>query len=159
MISKESTVAEATKACPYCARQILSAAITCKHCGTALAAGPPPKAPGGVNLLLLPVRPALVVPAIVVVLVALVGGIMGTWIEQTRTISGGGFTDKDVSNIENDIRARLSDRGTKVIDVQLTRESPTRLTGLANLRVLGIPVNKTCTVTIGKDRQSIWRCK
>jgi len=152
-------VAEAAPACPYCAEQVSSAATTCKHCGSALDAGAPPRPPAGPNLLFVRVRPALVVPAIVVVLVVLAGGVMGTWMEPTRTISGDGFTDKDVTNIEGDIRARLSGRGSKVIDVQLIRESPTRLIGFANLRVFGIPIYKTCSVTIGRDRQSIWRCR
>lgn len=152
-------MATATQACPYCAEQIPSVAIKCTHCGSALDAGPSPEPLAVSNLLRLRVGPALLVPALLVVLVLLVGAVLGTWIQQTRTISASGFTDEDVTNIENDIRAHFTDRGTKVTDVQLIRESPTRLAGFAKMRMLGIPVTKSCTVTIGRDRQSIWRCR
>ena len=105
-------------------------------------------------------RPIIAIPA--VILLGLLGlAVAANW-NHTRTLSGNGFSDADVANIEQDIRTQLAARrGLKVVDVELIKQSPNLLTGFAKVRVplLGI-ITKSCSATRGEDgQQSIWQCK
>ena len=79
---------------------------------------------------------------------------------QADPVSVRGFTDADVALVEQSIRTEFARRnGLKVADVKLTKESPTRLTGLVKVNVpsLGM-VEKACTATLGDRGQPIWEC-
>jgi hypothetical protein len=147
-----------TKACPYCGEQILAVAVKCKHCGSMLG-GPAPRAATTMVTNQLKLRPGFLVALLIIV--ALIGvGWAHNW-SQTGTLSGHGFSDTDISNIDQAIRAELSKSpGVAVEDVQLLRESPRRLTGFAKIKVplLG-NVSKSCTATMGDDGRSFWQCR
>jgi hypothetical protein len=104
-------------------------------------------------------RPAFLVA--LPIIVALIGlGWAHNW-SQTGTLLGHGFSDTDISNIDQAIRTELSKtRGVTVEDVQLLRESPRKLTGFAKLKVplLG-NISKSCTATMGDDGRSFWQCR
>jgi len=75
-----------------------------------------------------------------------------------------GFTDADIEQTKKNIREEFENRpGVKVADVQLIKESRNKLTGFVKLNtsVLGVSVDatKSCTATMGENRQYIWRCE
>ncbi|HEY1724549.1 MAG TPA: hypothetical protein VGF89_03930 [Steroidobacteraceae bacterium] len=146
-----------TKACPYCGEQILAVAVKCKHCGSALDGA----APAGVK------NPHSILPGLrtlgIIVLALVAAGLLYTWY-RNGVLPGQGFTDADITRVENDIRTQFATReGWKIEEVQMMRESPRKLTGFAKVKVpiLG-SINKSCTATYGdssKGSQYIWECK
>jgi hypothetical protein len=88
----------------------------------------------------------------------------GSWLynwSQTGSLTGHGFTDADVTRIEQSIRGEFGKRsGVTVDEVHMVKESPTKMTGFAKIHVplLG-SINKACTATMGDNGQSIWQCE
>jgi hypothetical protein len=79
---------------------------------------------------------------------------------QTGPLSVRGFTDGDVALVEQSIRTEYPRRiGLKVVDVKMSRESPTRLTGSVKVDVpsLGV-IEKACEASLGDRGQPIWQC-
>lgn len=75
-----------------------------------------------------------------------------------------GFSQEDIDTTKKSIRSEFEKRdGIKVVDVQLIKESPKKLTGFVTLKMnlLGTPleVSKTCTATMGEGSQYIWQCE
>jgi len=142
-----------TKPCPYCGEQTLAVAVKCKHCGSAIGS-----ASNAVKSQF-KMRPMFSILALIVV--SITGAVFAYNWRQTGTVSGQGFTDADISNIELSISAQFAkpDRVT-VENVKMIRESPNRLTGFVKLRMplLG-SIQKTCTATYGDRGTSIWQCK
>ena len=94
------------------------------------------------------------------IVVAVIGGGWAYNWSQTGSVTGVGFTDVAVTNIEQDIRNQLgSRRGVAVLDVQMVRESPRALKGYAKIKVplLGA-LTKSCSATMGDDGRSFWQC-
>ena len=60
-----------------------------------------------------------------------------------------GFSDKDIQNIKEQIKAEAGKDGTEVVDVQMYRESRTKLVGWVKIKVplLG-EISKHCTATL-----------
>lgn len=142
-----------TKACPYCGEQVLTVAIKCKHCGSAI------DVPTSTVKGQLTARPAYkVAGAIILVLIIIV---LFANVSRTGTVSGNGFSDADVQNIERDIREKYANgSGATVQEVQLIRESPTKLSGYVTLKQASVgTIQKTCSATMGVDAQIIWECK
>jgi len=141
------------KDCPYCGEQVLSAAVKCKHCGSAIGG-----APGAIKNQFA-MRPGF----------AVLGGILLTMFgvgfvynySRTGTANGIGFSDQAVASIESDIRDEFAKRrGITVEDVQMIRESPRKLTGFVRAKgPFGVSINKSCTATMGDDGRAIWDCK
>lgn len=149
-------MSDATKACPYCGEEILAVAIKCKHCGSALGDS---SGPVGAVKKQFTMRPTFAVLLVLIVAVFAAGWIYN--LNRTGSITGRGFSDADVSNIERSIRSEFEkQRGVTVEDVKMLRESPRKLSGFAKIRVplLGA-VNKACSATMGDDGQSFWRCE
>jgi len=76
-----------------------------------------------------------------------------------------GFSDDDVKKIQDDIRAEFSKKqGVEVLDVQMLKESPNKLTGFAKIKValpfgLHKEVTKNCSALKGEgDGKSMWKC-
>ena len=141
-----------TKACPFCGEEVLAVAVKCKHCGSAIA-GQPLKDQSQLRM-----RPAFSTGALIVLSLIAIAFVYN-W-SQTGTVSGRGFTEADVKNIESSIREEFSKkRGVTVDDVQMIRESPTRMTGFVKVRVpiLGA-MQKTCSANFGEEGRSIWSC-
>ena len=140
------------KPCPYCAEQVLAVAVKCKHCGSNIGSS------SRVVKNQFMMRPAFSVMFGVLLLIAF-AVVLNNW-NRTGTLSGRGYSDADVANIEQSIRTEFSKRdGAKVEEVKMIRESPTKMAGFATLRVplLG-EVHKSCSATMGENGQSIWRC-
>ena len=75
-----------------------------------------------------------------------------------------GFSQEDIEQAKKSIRTEFEKRpGVKVLDVQLVKESPKKLTGFAKIStsILGssVEVMRNCSATMGEDRQYIWRCE
>lgn len=141
-----------TKSCPYCGEQVLRVAVKCKHCGSAI------EGSSGVAKSQFKMRPAFAV-ILGLMLLMVAAGVFLNW-KQTGTLSGNGYSDADVANIEQDIRTEFSKRdGVKVEEVKMIIESPKKMTGFVKLRagVLGL-VHKSCSSTLGEDGQSVWEC-
>ena len=152
-------MSETTKACPHCGEQILAVAVKCKHCGSMLTgATVPGVAPAAALNRQFIMRPAIAIPA--VILLALLSLTVAAHWRDTYTLTGNGFSSADVTRLERNISIKLAAQRWNVVDVELMRQSPTELTGFAKVRVplLGI-VTKTCTVTMGEDRETMWQCK
>lgn len=148
-------MSETTKACPYCGEQILPAAIKCKHCGSALTGSP---AVGSVTPAAALKRQFTMGPAIAIPAVVLLGLLSLAAVDHWRQ-SVNGFSDADVTRIERNISIKLSAQRWNVVDVELMRQTQTKLVGYAKVRVplLGI-VTKPCTVNMGVDHSTFWRC-
>jgi hypothetical protein len=104
-------------------------------------------------------RPAFAV-SLVIILLIFGGGVLYNW-NRTGSLSGRGYTDADVASIEKDIGTEFAKRsGVKVEEVHMIRESATKMTGFAKIRVplLG-EVQKSCSATLGENGQSIWECR
>jgi hypothetical protein len=148
---KEKTMSD-TKACSYCGEQILTVAIKCKHCGSELTVS------SNAVRNQLKMRPTFV--ALLVLVLGIIGaGVAYNW-SQTGALSGRGFTDADITNIEQSIRTEFAKRsGVNVEEVKMIKESPTKLVGFAKIRIplLGT-AQKSCSATMGSDGQSMWQC-
>ena len=72
-----------------------------------------------------------------------------------------GFTDEDIEQAKKSIRAEYAKKsGVKVVDVQLIKESPRKLSGFVKFRIGGSPIIMSdCTATWGENGQYIWRCQ
>src|SRR5262245_51713186 len=116
-----------TKACPFCGEEILVAAVKCKHCGSMLGGSPSAVATRSVTSQF-KMRPGFLI-ALLVIVVLIGAGWIYNW-NRTGTISGRGFSNTDISSIDQSIRSEFSQRpGVTVEEVQLYRESPRKLTG------------------------------
>jgi hypothetical protein len=74
-----------------------------------------------------------------------------------------GFVEKDIDDVQDAIRTEYGkDKRVKVLDVQMMKESPRKLTGFAKMKlnVLGASVDvfKACSATMGEDNRYIWHC-
>jgi hypothetical protein len=67
---------------------------------------------------------------------------------------------KYIESVKGEIRHEYSNReGVTVQDVQLVKESDTKLSGFGKLKVNDIEIFHGCTVTVAEDgSNSIWRC-
>lgn len=131
--TEDLPISEATKACSYCGEHILAVAVKRKHCGSVVTGS---SAVGGAAAAAFnrqfTMRPAITVPA-VILLGLLSLAVAANW-RHTYTLSGNGFSDADVTRIEQNIRTKLAAQlHMRVVDVELMRESPTRLTGFAKV--------------------------
>jgi hypothetical protein len=162
-----------TRACPYCGEQVLSVAIKCKHCQSAI--GPPTansssgadwKEANEIPLESVSkakatplVRPGFVkVGAVILVLIG--AGLVYNY-SRTGSVTGNGYSDEDVAMIEKDIREQYEkQRGMTVDSVSMIRETPTHLTGFVKVKVpiLGL-IMKNCSATRDGNGQSIWKCE
>jgi hypothetical protein len=79
-----------------------------------------------------------------------------------------GFSEADIEQTKQDIRSEYEKRpGLTVVDVQMIKESPTKLTGFVKMKPKGLPkslgtlgeISKSCSATLGENRQYIWRCE
>lgn len=141
-----------SKACPYCGERVLLAAVKCKHCGSNLD-GPIYAIKESFGRRLLRATGGVIVVLIVM-------GLVYNY-SRTGSLTGLGFSDRDISRIQDDIRAHFSERrGVTVEDVNLLRESPRKLSGYAKIKVpiLGV-MTKNCTATMGDDGRSLWQCQ
>lgn len=72
-----------------------------------------------------------------------------------------GFSESDIATVKSSIKEEFEKReNTKVLDVQMMRESKRKLVGFAKIKIAGIDfeISKSCSATYG-DRQYIWECK
>jgi hypothetical protein len=103
-------------------------------------------------------RRVFVVPA-ATLLVLLGVAAVANW-SRTGTLWGVGFSDRDVTAVESEIRAHYAKQpGMNVDDVRMIRKSPTKLAGFARIHLLGMAMNKSCTATLAPDGRSLWQCK
>jgi hypothetical protein len=79
-----------------------------------------------------------------------------------------GFREADIEETKKSIRSKYEKQpGLTVVDVQMIKESPTKLTGFVKLKPTGLPkslgslgeVSKNCAATWGEYGQYIWRCE
>ena len=144
-----------TAKCPFCAEDILPAAIKCKHCGTALS-GPSVE-----------IRKQFVLSRPFRILGGLVVGIfVACW---AYTFAGGSgsvfpatFNDQTIENIKNQIRQEYAERPhTTVSDVEMVKVSARRLEGFVEIRRPLIGAQKvSCSATLSEDgRQTLFNCK
>jgi len=79
-----------------------------------------------------------------------------------------GFSESDIEQTKQSIRSEYEKRpGLTVVDVQMIKVSPTKLTGFVKLKPKGLPksvgalgeISKECSATMGENRQYIWRCE
>lgn len=90
-----------------------------------------------------------------------------------------GFSDDDINNVKNSIRNEYNKRAyVEVIDVQMIKESPKKLTGLVKVKItspsvssgfggvgilLGRPEQReemmSCSAIMGEGHQYLWTCK
>ena len=84
---------------------------------------------------------------------------LGTGCGQSAA-SGRGFTDAEVVKVEQSIKTEFARRsGLSVSAVKMIKESPTRLTGVADIRTPSLgTVQKACEATLGNRGQPIWEC-
>jgi hypothetical protein len=145
-----------TKACPFCGEQVLSVAVKCKHCGSMLDSQL--NAAVGAVKKQFKMRRGFVILGVAILALFVVAWVYN-W-TRTGSLTGNGFTDADISNITQSIRAEFGKRpGVTVQDVQMLRESPRKLQGFAKIKVPLIgTVEKPCTATMGDDGRSIWQC-
>lgn len=151
-VSARETTMNETKACPYCGEQVLAVAIKCKHCGSNLAG------PAGPPVSQYKIRPVFVV-LLGIALAVFGAGFVANW-NRTGTLSGKGFTEADVANIEQNISIEFSKRpGVRVEQVKMLRESPTQMTGFVKLKMplLG-DLQKSCNAKLVEGEQTFWRC-
>ena len=71
-----------------------------------------------------------------------------------------GFADEDVAKVKDSIREEFDKRpGIKVLDVQMMKESPTKLMGFVKVKApLFGEVTKSCSATMGEGNQYLWKC-
>ncbi len=157
-------MSDTTKACPYCGEQILAVALKCKHCGSTLCNPADVKGPSA-TVSAAPARSPLHLRPSIAVLGAIVLTVCaGSWVynwNTTGSVTGRGFTDSDIANIEQSIRSEFGNRrNITVQDVQMLRTSPRSLTGFVKVKALLLgTVTKTCTASMGDDGRSIWQCR
>lgn len=75
-----------------------------------------------------------------------------------------GFSEQDVRQTEESIRTEFNKKeGVRVTNVQMIRESPRKLMGIASMSVSlygqHIDVTKSCSATMGDNNSYIWRCE
>ncbi len=74
-----------------------------------------------------------------------------------------GFSESDIERTKQDIRSEFEKRpGLIVVDVQMIKESPTKLTGFVKIQPKGLPKSVGALGEIakmGENRQYIWRCE
>jgi len=105
------------------------------------------------------IRPAFQV-MLVFLLLGLGIGFYFNW-SNTGSFIGHGFSKESIESIEQDIKVHYEKKkGTKVTEVALIREAPTKLTGFVKFRVRsGNIIFQTCTATLGETGNALWGCK
>jgi hypothetical protein len=70
------------------------------------------------------------------------------------------FTPDDIERIEEQVRADFAKRdGIRVIEVSLIKESKTKLTGFAKLKVGELEVTRNCEAFLGEDGAEVHKCQ
>jgi hypothetical protein len=72
-----------------------------------------------------------------------------------------GFSGEDIAKVKDSIRTEFDKRpGIKVIDVQMLKESPTKLMGFVKVKApLFGEMTKSCSATMGEGNQYLWKCE
>lgn len=79
-----------------------------------------------------------------------------------------GFSEADIEQAKQSIRSEYEKLpGLTVVDVEMIKVSPTKLTGFVKLKPDGLPksvgalgeISKECSATMGEHRRYIWQCK
>jgi hypothetical protein len=142
-----------TKRCPYCGEEILAVAVKCKHCGSTIGG------PSSAIKKQLKMRTSFKIVGILIVMIFAIPVIYN--LSNNRSPFGWSFGDDEIKNVEQSIRSEYGKRqGITVLDVQLMKESPKKLSGFIKVKVplLG-EVTKPCAATMGEDGQYIWQCQ
>jgi len=69
-----------------------------------------------------------------------------------------GFQQEDIEILKRTVRAEFEKQGFTVSEVTFIKESSTKLTGIAKLRMGEIDAIASCTATMGENSQYIWKC-
>lgn len=79
----------------------------------------------------------------------------------TGTLSGNGFSDDDVKNIEDSIRKKYEEDGEgKVQDVAMIINEPREMTGFVKIQTdSGRIIQADCNAQLGSNKRIIWQCE
>lgn len=103
-------------------------------------------------------RPVFVI--LLGIVLAVIGAAFATNWTRTGALSGKGFTEADVANIEQSINAEFGrPPSVKVEQVKMLRKSPTQMTGFVKIKLPLIgELQKSCNAKLAEDGQTLWQC-